>query len=92
MIDRSIETFGFIDCLVNNAGISLTGLFTDASIADWDQMIATNLTSVFSACHGVLPHMIRRHQGKIINISSIWGQVGASCEVLYSTAKGGSTL
>lgn len=89
MIEKSIAHFGRIDCLVNNAGISKVGLFTDASLDDWYQMIHTNLTSVFSTCHSILPHMIRNHSGKIINISSIWGNAGASCEVLYSTTKGG---
>ena len=78
-----------IDCLVNNAGISQVGLFTDATIDDWNLMINTNLTSVFTTCKNIIPHMLHYHKGKIINISSIWGEAGASCEVLYSTTKGG---
>lgn len=89
MITQALDYFGTIDCLINNAGISKIGLFTDASIEDWYQMIDTNLTSVFSTCQNILPHMIRNQSGKIINISSVWGNVGASCEVLYSTTKGG---
>jgi 3-oxoacyl-[acyl-carrier protein] reductase len=89
MIERSIRHFGTIDCLVNNAGISKVGLFTDMTMDDWNEMIGTNLTSVFLTCRNILPHMIRNHSGKIINVSSIWGDAGASCEVLYSAAKGG---
>lgn len=89
IVEKSITHFGSIDCLVNNAGISKVGLFTDAALDDWNQIIHTNLTSVFCTCHSILPHMIQNHSGKIINISSIWGNAGASCEVLYSTTKGG---
>lgn len=89
MIIKALDYFPTIDCLVNNAGISKVGLFTDFSIKDWHEIINTNLTSVFCTCHSILPHMLHRHCGKIINISSIWGNVGASCEVLYSTTKGG---
>ena len=89
MIKQSLLTFSKIDCLVNNAGISLVGLFTDATIDDWNLMINTNLTSVFTTCKNIVPHMLHHHEGKIINISSIWGDAGASCEVLYSTTKGG---
>ena len=89
MIKESLNTFSKIDCLVNNAGISQVGLFTDATIEDWNLMINTNLTSVFTTCKNIVPHMLHHHEGKIINISSIWGNAGASCEVLYSTTKGG---
>lgn len=88
MAETSIETFGSVDCLVNNASISLTGLFTDSTLQDWDRILHTNLISVFAACKYILPHMIRNHAGKIINISSIWGSSGASCEALYSATKG----
>ena len=67
----------------------LVGLFTDATVDDWNLMINTNLTSVFTTCKISFPHMLHHHEGKIINISSIWGDAGASCEVLYSTTKGG---
>lgn len=89
MITESLKVFPKIDCLVNNAGISQVGLFTDATIDDWNLMINTNLTSVFTTCKNIIPHMLHYHKGKIINISSIWGEAGASCEVLYSTTKGG---
>lgn len=83
------ETFGSIDILVNNAGISYVGLLTDMSIEDWNRIVNTNLTSVFSTCKHAIPDMVRRQSGKIINISSVWGNVGASCEVAYSACKGG---
>ena len=88
MIETSIDTFGSIDCLINNAAISITGLFTDSTTEDWDQILHTNLISVFAACRYILPYMIQNHAGKIINISSIWGARGASCETLYSATKG----
>ena len=78
-----------IDLLVNNAGISYVGLVQEMSPADWNQVISTNLTSVFNLSHLVLPGMIRQHEGCIVNISSIWGQAGASMEVAYSASKGG---
>ena len=81
--------FGGVDILVNNAGISHIGLLTDLSIDDWNRVIATNLTSVFSCCHEAVPYMVRQKSGCIINISSVWGNVGASCEVAYSASKGG---
>ena len=81
--------FGGIDILINNAGISYVGLLTDMSLEEWNQMINTNLTSVFSTCKHAIPYMLQKQTGKIINISSVWGNVGASCEVAYSAAKGG---
>lgn len=81
--------FGDIDVLVNNAGISYVGLLTDMSIEDWNRIVNTNLTSVFSTCKHAIPHMVQKQSGKIINISSVWGNVGASCEVAYSACKGG---
>lgn len=89
MIEETVRSFSSIDLLVNNAGISYIGLLTDMSIQDWNQVITTNLTSVFNCCRHVIPHMVRCKSGHIINISSMWGLSGASCEAAYSAAKGG---
>ena len=87
---QSIQSrFGGIDILINNAGISYVGLLTDMTIEDWNRIINTNLTSVFSTCKHAIPYMVQKQAGKIINISSVWGNVGASCEVAYSACKGG---
>ncbi len=83
------EKRGRLDVLVNNAGISWHGLLTDMTPEAWDTMIDTNLSSVFYTSRLAIPLMLKRHEGKIINISSVWGCVGASCEVAYSAAKGG---
>jgi 3-oxoacyl-[acyl-carrier protein] reductase len=83
------QQFGSIDIVINNAGISYVGLLTDMTPADWNRVINTNLTSVYNCCSLAIPHMIKKKCGKIINISSVWGNVGASCEVAYSASKGG---
>ena len=82
------QAYGPADVLVNNAGISWTGLLTDMAPAEWDAMIRTNLTSLYNVCHTYVPDMVSRGAGKILNVSSVWGQAGASCEVAYSAAKG----
>lgn len=83
------KNFGSLDILVNNAGISYIGLLTDMKPDEWNMIIQNNLTSVFNCCHLAVPDMVRKQKGKIVNISSVWGVAGASCEVAYSTAKGG---
>lgn len=88
-IKKVSEHFGNIDVLVNNAGISYVGLLQDMTFDEWDKIISTNLTSVFNCCNLVLPSMLHNKKGSIINISSVWGNVGASCEVAYSASKGG---
>jgi 3-oxoacyl-[acyl-carrier protein] reductase len=80
--------YGPADVLINNAGISWTGLLTDMAPAEWDAMIRTNLTSLYHVCHTYVPDMVSRGGGKILNISSVWGLAGASCEVAYSASKG----
>ncbi len=87
---KAIEKdFGGVDVLVNNAGIAEQALFTDITDDMWQRMIGTNLTGTFNCCRSALPYMINRKNGVIINITSMWGQVGASMEVHYSTAKAG---
>lgn len=83
------KLYGNLDILVNNAGISYVGLFTDMTPEDWNRVITTNLTSVYNCCSLAIPDMVNNKYGKIINISSVWGTVGASCEVAYSASKGG---
>lgn len=89
MFDLIKKQFGTLDVLINNAGISYIGLFQDMTPEDWNRVITTNLTSVYNCCSLAIPDMIKRKSGNIINISSVWGVVGASCEVAYSASKGG---
>lgn len=88
-INQVIEKFGKIDVLVNNAGISEFCLFTEITDEKWHKMIDTNLSSAFYASRAVLKDMIKRHEGVIINVASMWGEVGSSCEVHYSASKAG---
>ena len=81
--------FGHVDVLVNNAGISIIGLLQDLSFEDWNRIVSANLSSVFHCAKLAIPGMIHNHSGKIINISSVWGVCGASCEAAYSATKGG---
>lgn len=78
-----------LDVLINNAGISHIGLLSDMSDEEWDNVISTNLSSVFYCCREAIPLMLHEKSGKIINISSVWGDRGASMEVAYSASKGG---
>ncbi|MCH5164403.1 MAG: 3-oxoacyl-ACP reductase FabG [Clostridiales bacterium] len=81
------KTFGFVDTVVNNAGISRYALFTDEDAESYDSVMNTNLRGVFNVCRVFVPDMIENKFGRIINISSMWGLVGASCECLYSASK-----
>ena len=87
MVETVRKELGDPDLLINNAGISQQALFTDLTEEDWDRMFAVHVKGAFHCCQEVLPAMIRRRSGQIINISSMWGQVGGSCEVHYSAAK-----
>ena len=89
LIDKAAETFGSVDVLVNNAGISYVGLIQDTMDDIWQNVINTNLSSVHYCTRAVIPHMLKNTSGHIINISSVWGNVGASCEAAYSASKGG---
>lgn len=83
------EKLGHIDCLINNAGISSFSMFTDLTLGDWNRCIGVNLTGAFLYSKAVIPSMVSRKWGRIINVTSMWGIVGSSCEVHYSTAKAG---
>jgi 3-oxoacyl-[acyl-carrier protein] reductase len=88
MVEDVVNHFGKIDILVNNAGISKIGLFMDQCELDYNETFNSNFKSVFNCTNAAVRYMIERKTGCIINISSIWGNVGASCEVLYSASKG----
>jgi len=81
------QTFGSVDILINNAGISKIGLFSDLKPEEWNRILSTNLTSVYNLCSQCIPDMVQKQAGSIITISSVWGLVGASCEVAYSASK-----
>lgn len=89
IIEFTLNKFENIDVLINNAGISQMKLFTDITEEEWDNIMNVNLKSAYFTIREVLPNMINRKQGLIINISSVWGLVGASCEVAYSVSKAG---
>ena len=88
-VSESKAKFGSVDILINNAGISHIGLFSEMTPDEWNNVISTNLTSVYNLSSLVIPDMVRNKSGKILNISSVWGNVGASMEVAYSASKGG---
>ncbi|MBR3591883.1 MAG: 3-oxoacyl-ACP reductase FabG [Clostridia bacterium] len=89
LIKEAVYKFGSVDVLINNAGVAFNGLITDTEEFDFDKIFDVDLKGVFNCCKSVTPVMVNQKSGKIINISSMWGQVGASCEVAYSAAKAG---
>ena len=89
LVQFVINKYKKIDCVINNAGIDQVKMFLDITDADWNNMISNNLNSVFYMCQEVLPYMIHEKNGVIINISSIWGLTGASCESHYAVSKAG---
>ncbi len=89
LVNFAIEKWESIDVLINNAGIAKLQMFQDVTENDWDEIINTNLKSAFYMSQEVLPNMLHKKSGCIINISSIWGMVGASCETVYSVSKAG---
>lgn len=89
LMEFCLDKFNKIDILINNAGISQSKIFNDITDEDWNKMLQTNLTSAFYSIQEALPNMIKNKNGCIINISSIWGTIGGSCEVHYSAAKAG---
>ena len=88
MFEKTMERFGGIDILINNAGISHIGLLGDMSNEEWHRVMGINLDSVFYCCREAIPYMLSKKSGSIINVSSVWGNIGASMEVAYSASKG----
>ena len=80
--------FGPVDTLVNNAAVSRVGLLTDTAPEDWDLVMRTNVTALYNTCRTYVPDMVKAGGGRILNVSSVWGECGASCEVAYSATKG----
>lgn len=88
-VDRVFQNLEALDVLINNAGISHVGLLSDMSAEEWRRVMAVNLDSCFYASRAAIPLMLKKHSGRIINVSSVWGAQGASMEVAYSASKGG---
>lgn len=87
MTETCLTYFHGVDALINNAGISSQALFTDISPDSWNEMLDVHVNGMYHCCRSVVPHMLSRKRGSIVNVSSIWGMTGAACEVHYSTAK-----
>ena len=88
-IKQAVSAFGRLDAVINNAGIAEQKLITDVTDTDWQKMLNTNLSGVFYACSSAAKVMVNQKNGSIVNVSSIWGITGASCEVAYSATKAG---
>lgn len=88
-VERLFRHIPSLDVLINNAGISYYGLLSEMSVEEWHRVMETNLSSVFYTSKKAIPLMLQKHRGQIVNISSVWGNCGASMEVAYSASKGG---
>ena len=88
-VDKIFTRINSLDVVINNAGVSYVGLLHEMSITDWREIMSTNLDALFYTCRKAIPLMLQNHSGRIINISSVWGNVGASMETAYSASKGG---
>ncbi|NLA95285.1 MAG: 3-oxoacyl-ACP reductase FabG, partial [Clostridiaceae bacterium] len=89
MVAAALLETGRIDVLVNNAGLASWGLLTETPEETWDRVLATNLKSGYLLSHAILPNMIQNGSGSIVNVSSMWGVLGASCEAAYAASKAG---
>ena len=87
MVDTVLDKFCQLDILVCNAGVSHVGLLSDMTDDEWRRLFAVNVDGVFHCCREVIPHFVHRKSGRIVTVSSMWGQVGASCEAAYSASK-----
>lgn len=87
-VARAVEALPPVDVLVNNAGISHVGLISQISPEEWDRLFAVNVKGIYNTVRAVLPAMLQKQAGAIVNVSSMWGQAGASCEAAYSATKG----
>lgn len=88
-VERLFRHISSLDVLINNAGISYIGLLSEMSVESWNRVLDTNLSSLFYTSKKAIPLMLQKHRGQIVNISSVWGNCGASMEVAYSASKGG---
>ena len=89
MTAQVLERCGQVDVLIHNAGVAQQALLTDTTPQEWQRMIGVHLDGAYHCAHALVPSMVRRHSGVILTVSSMWGEVGASCEVAYSAAKAG---
>ena len=89
MVDNVLDKFCQLDILICNAGVSWQGLLSEMSVEEWRRLCAVDLDGVFYCCKAVIPHFVARKAGKILTVSSMWGQTGGSCEAAYSAAKAG---
>ncbi len=89
MADEVLARCGQVDVLIHNAGIAKQALLTDTTPEEWRRMMSVHLDGAYHLAHALVPSMVRRHSGRILTVSSMWGEVGASCEVAYSSAKAG---